>query len=120
MDEELKQFAALALRNAFYTDFSGLVNKYLEASKGLDIDQQEMLMSETVGVYNRDIKANSNRSLNIWTRNSESERALDITEHETIISALEDKTATSVYLRNEKMFERQNGDWFFILIKKEF
>ena len=35
MDEEIKELAGLALRNAFWKDFSALVNVYLVASEGL-------------------------------------------------------------------------------------
>ena len=34
LDSDLNELAALALRNAFYEAFSGLVNAYLEASEG--------------------------------------------------------------------------------------
>ena len=51
MDEELKQLAALALRNAFWSDFSALANKYLEAATGLDVDAQERQMGDMTSIY---------------------------------------------------------------------
>ena len=38
LDPEIKSLAALSLRNAFWHDFSGLVNTYLQAAEGLDAD----------------------------------------------------------------------------------
>ena len=111
MDEELKQLAALALRNAFWQDFSALANKYLEAAKGLDVNAQEMEMGEITSIYGRDDEAESDVSLNIWTQNGESKFAT--TGHETILEALEHKQATEVHLRGEKVFERRDGEWYF-------
>lgn len=111
MDEELKELAALALRNAFWQDFSALVNKYLEAAKGLDVDEQKMKMSEMTSIYGRDDKVESDVSLNIWTQNGKSKFAT--TGHETILEALEHEPATKVYLRGEQVFERRNGEWYF-------
>lgn len=54
IDDELKELAALALRNAFYTDFSALVNSYLAAAEGLDVDTLEMQMGEMTSIYGRD------------------------------------------------------------------
>jgi len=112
MDEELKELAALALRNAFWHDFSAMVNKYLEASEGLDVASQEMQMGEMTSIYGRDTEAKGDVFLNIWTQNGESKFAT--TGHETILGALEHETATEVHLCGEKVFERRNGEWYFI------
>lgn len=111
MDEELKELAALALRNAFWKDFSALANKYLKAAKGLDTDSQEMQMGEMTSIYGRDTKAEGDVFLNIWTQNGESKFAT--TGHETILEALEHDPATEVHLRGEQVFERRNGEWYF-------
>lgn len=112
MDEELKELAALALRNAFWRDFSALVNKYLEAADGLDIATQEMQMSDMTSIYGRDTKAASDVFLNIWTQNGESTFAT--TGHNTILEALEYEPATEIHLRGKKVFERRDGEWYFI------
>lgn len=111
MDNELKELAALALRNAFWHDFSALVNKYLEAAKGLDTDLQEMQMGEMTSIYGRDTDAEGDENLNIWTQNGESKFAT--TGHETILEALEHTPATEVHLRGKKVFERRDGEWYF-------
>ena len=111
MDEELKELAGLALRNAFWKDFSALVNKYLEAAKGLDVEAQEMQMGDMTSIYGRDTEAEGDVFLNIWTQNGESKLAT--TGHETILESLEHKQATEVHLRGEKVFERRDGEWYF-------
>lgn len=112
MDEELKQLAALALRNAFWHDFSSLANKYIEAAGGLDVASQEMQMGEMTSIYGRDTEAKGDVFLNIWTQNGESKFAT--TGHETILKALEHEPATEVHLCGKKVFERRNGEWYFI------
>ena len=112
MDEELKELAALALRNAFWEDFSALVNKYLEAAQGLDTETQEMQMGEMTSIYGRNTDADEDDiPLNIWTQNGESKFAT--TGHETILEALDHAPATEVHLRGKKVFERRAGEWHF-------
>lgn len=111
MSEELKDLAALALRNAFWIDFSALVNEYLKASKGLDIDMQKMQMGEMTSIYGRDDGVEGDVILDIWTQNGESRFAT--AGHGTILQALEYEPATEVYLRGEKVFERRDGEWYF-------
>lgn len=111
MDEELKELAALALRNAFWYDFSALVNKYLEAAEGLDTGIQEIYMGEMTSIYGRDTKAEGDVHLNIWTRNGESK--FNTTGHDTILDALRHDLATEVHLCGRKVFERRNGEWYF-------
>ena len=60
MDEELKQLAALHIRNAFYQDFSALVNKYLLVSEGLGVTYQEDMMATSASVFGRNEKADFN------------------------------------------------------------
>mgnify|MGYP000681006168 CR=1 FL=1 len=112
IDTELKQLAALALRNAFWRDFSALVNAYLEAAEGLDIATQEAQMGDMTSIYGRDENAEGDVFLNIWTPNGEA--VSHTTEHETILEALEHETATAVYLRGQKVFERRDGEWYYV------
>jgi hypothetical protein len=53
IDEDLKDEAAHALVNAFYLDFSKLVNAYLLAGKGLEDCDLEQRLSDTANVYSR-------------------------------------------------------------------
>ncbi len=111
MDDELKALAALALRNAFWNDFSALVNKYLEAANGLDTGMQEMQMGEMTSIYGRDTEAKGDVFLNIWSKNR---NGFDTTGHDTILAALEDEAAIEVHLCGKKVFERRDGEWYFI------
>lgn len=112
MDEELKALAMLALKNAFYEDFSALVNAYLKAAKGLD-DTFLLQLNETANVFSRDNKAERDCHPNIWTQNGENTFAT--TGHSAIIEALEFARATEVHLQGRKVFKRgRNGEWYFI------
>lgn len=119
MDEELKELkelAALALRNAFWLDFSALVNNYLALAKGLDTDLLEMQMGEMTSVYGRDEDAkDSDLFLNLWTANTVTKDTFSNgnTSHETIVAALEFEPAYEVHLRGLKVFEKRDGEWFF-------
>lgn len=109
MDNELKELAGLALRNAFWHDFSALVNKYLAAANGLDAALQEAQIGEMTSVYGRDTDAEGDISLNIWTQDFE----FVTTGHETIVEALEHEPATKIYLCGKQVFERRGGEWYF-------
>ena len=115
MNEELKQLAALALRNAFWHDFSALVNKYLAAAEGLDIDAQERQMGDLTSIYGRDTGAEActpgARYVSIWVEHNGTKPA---TSYGTLREALECGTASSVYVSGEKVFERRRGKWYFV------
>lgn len=110
LDDEIKALAALALRNAFWIDFSGLVNVYLQAAEGLDASLQEMKMGEQTSIYGRDEDAEIDLSLNIWTYCGS---PANTPNHETMFEALTHEPATEVWLRGEKVFEKRNGEWYF-------
>lgn len=109
MDEELKQLAALALRNAFWRDFNALCNVYLEASEGLDEDQ-EILMGDLTSIYGRDDDSGSgDLVINIYTQCGGFTRG-----HVSLVEALGQEDATSVYLQGHKVFERRGDEWYFV------
>lgn len=110
MDEELKQLAALALRNAFWRDFSGLVNKYLEASEGLDIDKQELMMGDLTSVYGRDTTKPFDGFQGIYSTGPTYRDC----EHDSIVGALEYAEAHAVFVQGLKVFERRDGEWHFV------
>ena len=99
IDTELKQLAALALHNDFYTAFSALVNKYVAAADGLDGDQTDSLGNLT-SVYGRDYSASSDEDLNIWTQNSKTSM-FSTTGHQTMLAALEHEQAVEVHLNGK-------------------
>jgi len=110
MDDEVKELALLALKNAFYDAFSGLVNEYINAARGLDTDNFEAQISETANVYSRDLTADSHAWPEIWTRT----RYGGTCKHDSIIVALEAADAVQVYLQGRLVFERCSGEWFFV------
>lgn len=111
VDNELKDLAMLALRNAFYRDFSALCNAYLEAAEGLDVETQERMMGEITSIYGRDTKARGNVSLNIWTQNRK--YSFGTTGHRTILEALRHHPAIELHLQGEKVFEEHDGEWYY-------
>ena len=114
MDKELEALALLALRNAFYREFSGLCNLYLKAAEGLDVDAQELMMGDMTSIYGRDTEADSDHHMNIWTPLTRSGFFMANTGHDTIKEALEQPEAFEVYLRGEKVFEKRDGEWYFV------
>ncbi len=109
IDEETKYWAALALRDAFWLDFSDLVNKYLEASSGLDIAKQEEMLGDMTSIYGRSKRSVGDMTVNIWTRDGDG--PFNTSGHETILQALEHEPATKVYLQGRQVFERREGTW---------
>lgn len=112
IDDETKELAALALRNAFWQDFSGLVNKYVAASADLGIRSQEAMLGELTSIYGRDQAARIDLDLNIWTQNGPGK--FSNTGHDTLLEALQHAPATEVHLCGVKIFERRAGEWFFV------
>ena len=111
LDPEIKSLAALSLRNAFWHDFSGLVNTYLQAAEGLDASWQDIQMGELTSIYGRDMDAEIDLSLNIWTLCGS---PFNTPNHETLFEALAHEPATEVWLRGEKVFEKREGEWFYV------
>ena len=111
MDEELKQLAALALRNAYWRDLSSLANKYLEASEGLlgPCDQEEQ-MGDLTSIYGRDDEASGDEFLNIYTVHPDNTTF----GYDTMLEALSDEGATEIYLRGDLVFKVKGGEWYFV------
>jgi hypothetical protein len=113
IDDELKQLAALALRNAFWRDFSAMVNAYLAASQGLDVVDQEAMIGELASVYGRDVHASGASAVFCWT--TEPDKPLHHgTPHLTIAKALADNKANEIRIRGKKVFERRGGEWYYV------
>ena len=113
VDNELKELAALALRNAFYEKFSGLVNTYLEASEGL-IENQETRISEMTSVFGRNSDIQSDEKPNIWTDQKASPLWTSC-GHLTLLEAFEMNNADRIGLNGNIIFERiTDGEWFFV------
>lgn len=111
IDSELRELAALALRNAFYEAFSGLVNAYLEASEGL-IEHQEALLGEMTSVFGRDTKAEADVKPNIWT-DRKADSLFTSCGHDTLLEALGMNSADRIGLNGKVVFERTGNEWIF-------
>ena len=111
VDDELKELAALALRNAFYEKFSALVNAYLEASEGL-IENQETLMGEMTSVFGRNPNIESDDQPIIWTDQENNPWAS--CGHVALLEAFEMEKADRIGLNGKIIFKRINGEWFFV------
>lgn len=68
IDSEEAGLAQLVLKNAFYCDFSAMVNRYLQAAEGIgrpgDFDQY---LQDGLSVFGRDEHAQGYRALSIQT-----------------------------------------------------
>lgn len=111
VDDELKELAALALRNAFYEKFSALVNAYLEASEGL-IENQKTLMGEMTSVFGRNPNIEGDEKPNIWTDQENNPWAS--CGHVALLEAFEMEKADRIGLNGKIIFKRINGEWFFV------
>lgn len=109
---ETKALATCALRNAFYADFSALVNAYLKAAEGLDTAALERQLGEVSDVFSRDSGAEAVCYPNIWTRNTGT--GFSTTGHGSILEALEFDNALEVHLQGRTIFERRKGEWRYV------
>jgi hypothetical protein len=109
IDDETKALACLALRNAFYEDFSALVNIYLKFAEGVDPGNQDVTMSVLANVFARDFQAESDAFINLYTVSPRGTFS-----HTTMKEALENPQAAALYLQGKKVFERRDGTWYYI------
>lgn len=109
MDDETMALARHALANAFYTDFSDLVNKYLKAAEGVDDGDFDQKLQEMANVFGRDDKALGDFWLTIWTQ-----QVRGTCGHQTMTEALEYEPALGVRVQGVRVFERRDGEWYFV------
>jgi hypothetical protein len=110
MDEALKRSAERALLNAFWTDFSALVNAYLKVGEGLNTSGLESEMGVLSSIPTRDRDAVGDPYINIWSM-LEGVPACT-TGHQTLAEALQQDKATLVSLQGRYVFERNSkGEW---------
>ena len=110
VDDEIRALAALALRNAFYEDYSALVNTYIKVATGLSdyFDQDLQSMSN---VFSRDGSSDADVSINIYTENG-NERCTS--GWDNLLEALNHREATSIWVQGKKVFEQVDGKgWYY-------
>ena len=113
LDDETKALAGLALRNAFYIEFSEMVCRYLAGAEGLGQGDFELQLGDLTSVFGRADAGFGDETLNINTSNSD-ESMFANCGHETMHEALTHAPAMRVYLRGKLVFERRKGEWFFV------
>lgn len=117
MDKELKALARQALANAFYLDYSALVNKYVEAAQylGGHFVKEDILCNSNP--YARSESAhNSNLRLDLYTcrvKQLASGPVVHWTPHTTVWGAMSEEGAKEVWLRGQKIFEKRDGEWYY-------
>ena len=107
--DEIKALARLALKNAFYADFSDLVNKYLAMGVGLEENLIAAQLQVATGIYGCDDKAEGDAWINLYVT-TPSGRTYNV---DTLIEALDDDDAFTIHLQGKLIFKRLNGDWFY-------
>lgn len=120
IDGEIKGLAVTALLNAFYSDYSALVNAYLAAAAGLDEDGllKERLQEQS-NVYSRAAPedADQEKAPNIYTEDSEGHGRfgwVPSTGWDNLLEALEHDEAFAVSLQGQTIFERRSGEWYYV------
>lgn len=110
IDDELKDLAALALRNAFWFEFSSLVNNYLAASKGLDDKYQELQLGELTSIYGRKYDhVNETQAPTISTLDAHGLT----TTYKKLLDALNDRFAISISINGKLVFRQSENGWMF-------
>lgn len=110
-DPEIRELAVLALKNAFYSQFSSLVNAYVAAAEGLGANDFEHRLQESCSVFGRNGDTDGDEFLNIWVQRG---RLSNIScAYDTLAEALEDPKALQVHLRGKRIFVRRKDGWHF-------
>lgn len=110
--EEEAILARMVLKNAFYRDFSAMVNRYLQAVEGIDppgFEGFDYSLQDGLSIFGRDDNAKGYHALSIQT---ESDGVL--TTHETMLDALNDRGASRLIINDEPVFEMREFGWFLI------
>jgi len=112
MDDELKALALLAIKNAFWHNFSALVNQYEAAGAGLETTPDQLLYSlgDLTSVFGVDRSVEADTPISLWTGKADS----STTVHQTMVEALEHKGAISLYLGGKMVFEKVAKQWQYV------
>lgn len=107
LTDEIRNLAQHALVSDFWKEFSGLVNKYVAASAGLDeggatfADQ----LQEKTSVFGRDDQAESDHHLNIY--GSYDNAGNSTCGFDTLKEALLEDQMVNIWVGGTKVFTRQ-------------
>lgn len=110
MNPEIRGLVMLAIRNAFYKDYSALVNQYLKLAEGFGTSQLKTDLNHLSNVFSRNTTHEGRHNLNLFTKNRDGH----YTSHETFLAALNHDPASQILINEDITFERTtNGDWRF-------
>lgn len=114
IDDELKSLAAQVLRNALYRDLDNLVANYIEAAEGTGADAEMFYEVHAFGSKKtpNDLYPNINTSWPAPVLFGPDYRGS--CGHTCIIEALEHEPAQDVYVQGRKVFEKRDGEWFYV------
>lgn len=106
IDAETLALARLALKNAYYADFSKLVNNYVNAAKALDEDLFLVQIQEASSCYG--VANTLNKGLPTITTRQVNGRVL---HHEHLLNALQQPDAVDICINYKKVFEATPDGW---------
>lgn len=111
IDFELESLGVLALKNAFYEDYSALVNAYLQAAEGLNDPEFEVKIQDMSSVFARNDKISlSHFLLDIRAQHD----IRGVCHCRSLSDAFLCGWADQIYIRGRFVFERRDGEWFFV------
>lgn len=116
IDPELNGLAVLALKNALYRKLQRVMASYKAAANGLEYDDDEFY---SVHAFMNDNVKPDDDKLNIWAgyTNPDSIFGPDYVHSngfDTVLEALEYDRADQVWVEGCKVFERRDGEWYYV------
>lgn len=109
LDPELESLARHALIDAFWTDFGGLVNAYMEAAEGLDKETFLCQVQERTSVFIRSAEK-TDVFINLYGELPSGGSC----GYSNFTEAFEDERATTIYLQGVRVFCRDELDqWMY-------
>lgn len=116
MDEELRALAGLALRSAFYARYSALVLAFEQEGKGLegsgnpDYYTEQLQTMSSVYSIDKSVKPAAAPKVEAKVENLPFARV----KVHSLRSALLNKQALDIWLDGKHIFQRRNGEWFYV------
>lgn len=116
MDEELKSLAGLALRSAFYARYSALVMAFEQEGKGLegsgnpDYYTEQLQTMSSVYSIDKSVEPAGAPKVEAKIANLPMARA----KMHSLKAALLNKDSLNIWLDGKHVFQRRNGEWFYV------
>lgn len=111
IDQELKELGALALRSAFWREFSMLVQAYEKANEGLtDPDMFVCQLGDLTSVYGVSREQPAGKAPQVHIEIPESGRPMAT----NLLEALQHPQAIAILLNGRQVFEKSKGEWHYV------